>query len=75
MTDDIVTRLANLADKFKDGELEMLYSDYETVCDAWREIERLRALLSRWQNCEMVVDGLCGWDSEETMCQSCKEPF
>jgi hypothetical protein len=45
MTDDIVTRLIRLADRYKDGDREMLYADYETVCDSWSEIERLRELV------------------------------
>lgn len=42
MNDDIVTRLSKLADCYKDGDRELLYADYETICDAWREIEYLR---------------------------------
>lgn len=49
MTDDIVTRLENLADHYKNGNNEMLYADYETVCDAWREIENLREDSGRWK--------------------------
>lgn len=49
MTDDIVTRLQNLADKYKNNEddREMLYADYETICDAWADIEHLRMELYR----------------------------
>lgn len=36
------------------------------------EIERLRAELKRWQTCEMVVEEVCGWDSEQTYCDTCK---
>ena len=39
MTDDIVTRLRDMADRYKDGDLDILFADYETICDAWRGIE------------------------------------
>jgi hypothetical protein len=61
MTDDIVKYL------------RLSQTRFNRHAEAADEIERLRALLYRWQNCEMVVDGLCGWDSKKTMCPSCKE--
>jgi hypothetical protein len=63
MTDDIVTRLRSTA--HTGGAL--------IGPEAADEIERLRALLYRWENCEEVIDGLCGWDSEKTLCADCKE--
>ncbi len=42
MTDDIVTRLEALASNYKTTEFEFVYADYETVCEASYEIERLR---------------------------------
>jgi hypothetical protein len=62
MSDDIVTRLRKK------------YSGQLPIClEAADEIERLRALLYRWENCEKVIDGLCGWDSEKTLCAECKD--
>lgn len=45
---NIISRLENIADNYKDGERELLYSDYEAICEAWSEIEFLRK-----QNTEM----------------------
>jgi len=42
VTDDIVTRLEQMASNFKTSEWEFVYADYETVCEASQEIERLR---------------------------------
>lgn len=42
MADDIINKLEKLADRYKDGDREMLYEDYEIVCNAWSEIESLR---------------------------------
>lgn len=42
MSDDIVTRLETLAGNYKTSDFEFMYADYETVCEASAEIERLR---------------------------------
>lgn len=46
MSDDIVIRLEQMASNFKTSEWEFVYADYETVCEASQEIERLRKLIS-----------------------------
>ena len=65
MTDDIVTRLRE--------EVDDEFLSYRNVLEAADEIERLRGLLYRWENCEQVIDALCGWDSEKTLCAECKD--
>lgn len=47
MSDDIVTRLEELASNYKTTEFEFVHADYETVCEASYEIERLRAEIAR----------------------------
>ena len=60
MTDDIVTRLRSTA--HTGGAL--------IGPEAADEIERLRALLHRWEFCKMVYDNLCEIDDP---CEMCKE--
>ena len=52
MTDDIVTRLRKMADRYKGGDLDILYADYETICDAWRQLEeadqKIGFLIAEW---------------------------
>lgn len=45
---------------------------YEEAAD---EIERLRALVNRWETCELVAESLCDMDNPESFCDTCKEPF
>ena len=47
MSNDIVTRLEELASNYKTTEFEFVHADYETVCEASYEIERLRAEVVR----------------------------
>jgi hypothetical protein len=67
MTDDILSRLRNY-DFMRDGDFPEVI-----MAEAADQIERLRTLLHRWENCEQVIDALCGWDSEKTFCEPCKE--
>lgn len=71
MPDDIVTRLREVAD----SEVYRADISVSKLYEAIDEIERLRAKLQRWEDCEMVVESLCGWDSEETYCDKCKEAY
>lgn len=55
MSEDIVTRLERLAGNYiyflfshKTTEFEFMHSDYETVCEASAEIERLRHERLKW---------------------------
>ena len=64
MSDDIVTRLR---EKYS-GQLPI-------VLEAADEIERLRALVNRWETCELVAESLCDMDNPESFCDTCKEPF
>lgn len=54
MSDEIVTRLQELASNYKTTEFEFMHADYETVCEASSEIERLRAELSKRIDYQMV---------------------
>ena len=72
MTDDIVTRLRESHEQSAKYP-RLLLSEIEALTKAADEIERLRGLLYRWENCEQVIDALCGWDSEKTLCAECKD--
>ena len=68
--DDIVTRLRAQSAFNKNHRFGDLLDDW--AGEAADEIERLRFLVYRWETCQMVTEGLCGWDSEQTLCNSCK---
>lgn len=42
MHSNIIERLEAIADNYKNGNNELMYSDYEAICQAWSEIELLR---------------------------------
>ena len=90
MTDDIVTRLREIADadvyradisvsKLYEAadEIErlgeLLFQEIYYGQEKLDEIERLRALLHRWENCELVCESLCEIDNPESFCDACKE--
>lgn len=67
MTDDIVTRL-------REWSNELYPAPYGGCMEhAAEEIERLRALLRRWENCELVCESLCEKDNPQSFCNACKE--
>ena len=72
MSDDIVTRLREDFCDFGQWENSCTPEDRCPCCLAADEIERLRTDLKRWENCEMVTESVCGWDSEQTYCDTCK---
>ena len=45
----IITKLEEMADAFQNGELDITYEEYETICQAWSEIETLRDDRDRWK--------------------------
>lgn len=54
-------------------EIERLQASViNTFDNAADEIQRLKKELHRWETCAMVVDNLCGWDTENTLCEWCE---
>lgn len=49
MSDDVVDKLEKMADSYKNGELDITYEEYETICQAWSEIETLRNDRDTWK--------------------------
>ena len=49
MSKDIVAKLEEMADSFQNGELEITYDEYESICEAWSEIETLRNERDKWK--------------------------
>jgi hypothetical protein len=49
MTDNIIDKLEKMADSYKNGELDITYEEYETICQAWSEIEILRNDRDTWK--------------------------
>ena len=49
MSKDIVEKLEEMADSFQNGELEITYDEYESICQAWSEIETLRDERDKWK--------------------------
>jgi len=55
MKKDIVTELDEITSRFKNGEIDLLWHEYETICNATRLIENLRDLIiqikfQEWSN-------------------------
>lgn len=52
---------------------ELLFQEIYYGQEKRDEIERLRALLHRWENCELVCESLCEKDNPQSFCNACKE--
>ena len=63
---DIVKRLLDAYEDMRTGSRNDLK-------DAADEIERLRAVIRRWETCELVAESLCEMDNPESFCDTCKE--
>lgn len=61
MTDDIVKYL------------RLSQTRFNRHAEAANEIERLRAKLKRWENCELIAESLCLLDDDESVCDTCKK--
>lgn len=61
MTDDIVKYL------------RLSQTRFNRHAEAANEIERLRATLKRWENCELIAESLCLLDDDESVCDTCKK--
>ena len=64
MHNDIVTRLRNVT-----YGVESVV--YHAIMDSIDEIERLRELLWKYENCEMVRESPCDIDWEGGECETC----
>lgn len=67
MSDDIVTRLREIAD----SEVYRADISVSKLYEAADEIERLRELLWKYEHCEMVCESPCDIDWEDGECETC----